>query len=80
MTDRIYCQMTDWVTRAANAHIERKISAVIAAVDVLGKDACLEKVIAAALREAVNQCQSCTGAIYSPDLIFLARKLEELSE
>lgn len=33
-------------------------------------------VLAAALREVVNQCQNSMGVIYAPDITFLARKLE----
>jgi hypothetical protein len=71
--------MTDWVTRAAHQHIERKINAVIAAVDAAGPDAALELVIAAALHEVVNQCQNGMGVIYASDIVFLARKLEALA-
>jgi hypothetical protein len=48
--------MTNWVARAAQRQVERKISAVIDSVDAAGQDAPLELVIAAALREVVNQC------------------------
>ena len=41
--------MTDRVARAAHQHIERKINAVIAAVDAAGPDAPLELVIAVEL-------------------------------
>jgi hypothetical protein len=71
--------MTDWVARAAQRQVERKISAVIDSVDAAGQDAPLELVIAAALREVVNQCQNGMGVIYASDIVFLARKLEALA-
>jgi hypothetical protein len=72
--------MTDWVARAAHQHIERKINAVIAAVDAAGPDAALELVIAVALHEVVNQCQNGMGLIYAPDITYLAKKLGALAD
>jgi len=74
--------MTDpnWIAHVAHQRVERKISAVIAAVDAEGQDAPLERVIAAALHEVVNQCQNSMGVIYAPDITFLARKLRALAD
>jgi hypothetical protein len=73
--------MTDWVTRAGRAQIKRKAEAIIAAAcelaDLRNREVSQEEMIAAALREAVNQCQNSMGCIYAPDLLCIARQMEK---
>jgi hypothetical protein len=73
--------MTDWVTRAARAMIKRKAEAIITAAcelaDFRNREVSQEEMIAAALREAVNQCQNSMGCIYAPDLLCIARHMEK---
>jgi hypothetical protein len=73
--------MTDWVTRAGRAQIKRKAEAIMAAAcelaDLRNREVSQEEMIAAAIREMVNQCQNSMGCIYAPDLLCIVRHMEK---
>jgi uncharacterized protein with PhoU and TrkA domain len=76
--------MTDWVSRAGQAHTKRKAEAVSEAActlaDLLNREVTLNEMIAAALREAINQCQNQYGVVSAPDLFYLSKALETLDD
>lgn len=69
-------QQTNWVQRASRAKLEAKAQAVMDAVH--GQDAePYPLIVAAALREAINQCQNWQGFISAADLYMLADYLDK---
>lgn len=73
--------MTDWVTKAAKAQIKRKAEAISDAActlaDLLNRDVSQNEMIAAALREVINQCQTSQGFVFVPDLLCIIKYLEQ---
>lgn len=73
--------MTDWVTRAGQAHLKQKAEAISFAAftlaDALDREVSGDEMIAAALREAINQCQNGQGFIPAPQLLLIAEILEK---
>lgn len=69
-----------WVSRAASARLKQKVSAITEAAytlaDNLDREVSLDEIIAAALRETINQCQNGQGVIYSHDIYAIASELE----
>lgn len=66
----------DWVQRAGRAKLKAKAQAVMDAVH--GQDAePYPLIVAAALRETINQCQNGQGFISAADLYRIAEFLEE---
>ena len=71
-------QQTNWVQRAGRAKLKDKAQAVMDAVH--GQDAePYPLIVAAALREAINQCQNWQGFISAADLYMLADYLDKTS-
>jgi hypothetical protein len=70
--------MTDetWVTRAANANLNRKVNEIVLAAVAINDLVCRDS-IAAALREAINQCQDGNGMISAPELHRIAERMME---
>lgn len=76
--------MTDtnqsWVARAADAKLELKVNAVADAAytlaDSLDREVSTSEMIAAAFREAINQCQNGQGQIQAADLYSIAGRLQ----
>jgi len=73
--------VNDWVGRAARAQIKRKAEAISDAActlaDLLNRDVSQNEMIAAALREAINQCQTSQGFVFVPDLLCIIKYLEQ---
>ncbi len=69
-----------WVTRAAKARLKQTVNAIEEAAftlaDNLDREVSLNEMIAAALRETINQCQSGQGIIYSHDIYAVADELK----
>jgi len=70
--------MTDetWVTRAANANLNRKVNEIMLAAVAVNDLVCRDS-IAAALLEAINQCQDGNGMIAAPELHCIATRMRE---
>lgn len=68
-----------WVTRATKAHLKQTVDAIEEAAftlaDNLDREVSLNEMIAAALRETINQCQNGQGIIYSHDIYAVADQL-----
>lgn len=71
--------MDSWVTRAARENVKRKADAISDAActlaDLLNREVSQDEMIAAALREAINQCQTGQGYIFAADLLSIAKHL-----
>lgn len=69
-----------WVSRAAKERLKLTVDAIAEAAytlaDNLDREVSLNEMIAAALRETINQCQNGQGVIYSHDIFAVARELE----
>ena len=70
--------MTDktWVTRAADAHLNRKVNEIVLAATAINDLVCRDS-IAAALLEVINQCQDGNGMIPTPELHRIAERMME---
>jgi len=70
----------DWVSRAARAQLKKTVDSIEEAAytlaDNLDKEVSLNEMIAAALRETINQCQNGQGVIYSHDIYAVANELQ----
>jgi hypothetical protein len=73
--------MSDWVTRAGQAHLKKKAEAISSAActlaDALDREVSEDEMLAAALREVINQCQEGQAMIPAPQLLLIAEILEE---
>ena len=73
--------MSDWVTRAGQAHLKKKAEAIRSAAytlaDALDRKVSEDEMLAAALREVINQCQEGQAMIPAPQLLLIAEILEE---
>lgn len=73
-----------WVSRAAEDSIDRKVEAITAAAytlaDTLDREVSQNEMLAAALREVINQCQDGMGHIAAPTLYYIATRLERLED
>lgn len=68
-----------WVTRAADAHLNRKVNEIVLAAVALNDLVCRDS-IAAALLEAINQCQDGNGMISAPELHRIAERMMEQTD
>jgi hypothetical protein len=70
----------DWVSRAARAQLKKAVDSIEEAAytlaDNLDKEVSLNEMVAAALREMINQCQNGQGIIYSHDIYAVADELQ----
>jgi uncharacterized protein (DUF1786 family) len=70
----------DWVSRAARERLKKAVDSIEEAAytlaDNLDREVSLNEMIAAALRETINQCQNGQGVIYSHDIYAMANELE----
>jgi len=73
--------MTDetWVTRAANANLNRKVNEIMLAAVATNDLVCRDS-IAVALLEAINQCQDGNGMISAPELHRIAERMMEVNQ
>ena len=73
--------MSDWVTRAGRAHLKKKAEAISSAAytlaDALDREVSEDEMLAAALREVINQCQEGQAMIPAPQLLLIAEILEK---
>jgi len=73
--------LTDWVTRAGQAHLKQKAEAISSAAftlaDALDREVSGDEMLAAALRETINECQNGQGFIPAPQLLLIADILEK---
>jgi hypothetical protein len=76
--------MNDWVTLAGRAHLKRKAEAISSAAftlaDTLDREVSGDEMLAAALREVINQCQQGAGMILAPELLLIAEILKSGNE
>ena len=76
--------MADWVTRAGQARLKQKAEAISSAAftlaDALDREVSADEMLAAALRETINQCQSGQGIILAPELLLIAEILEKSND
>ncbi len=63
-----------WVTRAANANLNRKVNEIVLAAVAINDLVCRDS-IAVALLEAINQCQDGNGMIPAPELHRIAERM-----
>jgi hypothetical protein len=63
-----------WVTRAANANLNRKVNEIVLAAVAINDLVCRDS-IAVALLEAINQCQDGDGMISAPELHHIAERM-----
>lgn len=65
-----------WVQRAAHLQLKKHVEAIREAAytyaDVVDREVSMDEMIAAALRETINQCQNGNGIIFSHDLYAIA--------
>lgn len=73
-----------WISRAAEDSVKRKVEAITKAAytlaDTLDREVSQNEMIAAALRETINQCQDGIGMIHAHTLYSIATKLEQLND
>lgn len=71
---------TNWVQRAGQAKLEAKVQAIFDAYCTLAdqRDRAVSdgEMLAAALREVINQCQNGQGMISAPELLRIATELD----
>ena len=76
--------MSDWVTRAGRTHLKKKAEAISSAActlaDALDREVSEDEMLAAALREVINQCQDGQAMIPAPQLLLIAEILENGNE
>ena len=69
-----------WWQRAARERVEQKAEAILDAyctlADLRNRSVSDSEMLAAALREAINQCQNSQGMIPAPELLRIARQLD----
>jgi hypothetical protein len=65
-----------WVTRAANANLNRKVNEIVLAAVAINNLVCRDS-IAGALLEAINQCQDGNGMIPAAELHRIAERMME---
>jgi hypothetical protein len=71
---------TDWVQRAGQAKLEAKVQAIFDAyctlADLRDRSVSDGEMLAAALREVINQCQNGQGMLSAPELLRIATQLD----
>jgi hypothetical protein len=76
--------MSDWVTCAGREHLKKKAEAISSAAytlaDALDKEVSGDEMLAATLREVINQCQDGQAMIPAPQLLLIAEILEKGNE
>ena len=76
--------MSDWVTPAGRAHLKKKAEAISSAAytlaDALDREVSEDEMLAAALREVINQCQDGQAMIPAPQLLLIAEILDKSNE
>ena len=69
-----------WWQKAARERVERKAKAILDAywtlADLRNRNVSESEMLAAALREVINQCQNSQGMIPAPELLRIARELD----
>lgn len=75
-TTSVADQQANWVQRAGRAKLEAKAQAVMDAVHAQDAEP-YPLIVAAALRETINQCQNWQGFISAADLYMLADYLDQ---
>ncbi len=69
-----------WVSHAAKSQLKQTVNAIEEAAftlaDNLDREVSLSEMIAAALRETINQCQNGQGIIYSHDIYAIVDELK----
>lgn len=68
-----------WVTRAANANLNRKVNEIVLAAVAINDLVCRDS-IAVALLEAINQCQDGNGMISAAELHRIAERMMEQAD
>ena len=66
----------EWVARATRANLNRKVNEIVLAATAINDLVCRDS-IAAALLEAINQCQDGNGMIRAPELHLIAERMME---
>ena len=71
---------TNWVQRAGRAKLKAKVQAIFEAyctlADLRDRSVSDGEMLAAALREVINQCQNGQGMISAPELLRIATELD----
>ena len=69
-----------WWQKAARERVERKAEAILDAyctlADLRNRSVSDSEMLAAALREVINQCQNSQGFVPAPELLRIARELD----